>query len=358
MHSKELYYGDYLHLKQILNAQDLVSEQHGQRAHDEMFFIILHQTFELWFKEILVELESVRALFAEKAFTDGILFTIIARLTRITAVQKLLLQQLNLLETLTPSSFLEFRDFLNPSSGFQSVQFRLLQMRMGANIDDDTFAIYLKYLNAADKKRAQDERKQKSLFTYVEEWLQRLPLLKTKEFDFLAGYEAGLARYINDDEKGLCSQHLSQQHIKQHHEQINLNQGHFASLFSRATYEKSRADWPRRLNYDAVVSALFIEVYQEQPLLQMPYQLLQRLIEMDELFTDWRFQHAMMVHRMIGVKTGTIGSLGYTYLKGTIDKYCIFGDLANVATYLLPKQYIPDLPAEVVKKLGFYFNSK
>src|SRR5215510_7542034 len=97
-----LHYAGYLKLAALLAAQEPESARHGRPAHDEMLFIIVHQTYELWFKQIVHGLE------------------------RINEILKLLIQQLEVLETMTPLDFLDFRDFLFPASGFQSAQFRLI----------------------------------------------------------------------------------------------------------------------------------------------------------------------------------------------------------------------------------------
>lgn len=122
------YYADYLQLDKILNAQSLRSAEYGKPAHDEMLFIIVHQTFELWFKQILHELDSVRAMFRAERIDEKNIGVAVSRLLRITEIQKVMISQFQILETMTPLDFLEFRDLLSPASGFQSVQFRLLEI--------------------------------------------------------------------------------------------------------------------------------------------------------------------------------------------------------------------------------------
>ena len=88
----------------------------------------------------------------------------------------------------------------------------------------------------------------------------------------------------------------------------------------------------------------------------MPFMFLNTLIEIDEMFTEWRYRHALMVHRMIGAKIGTGGSSGTHYLMSTVDKHRIFTDLFNLSTYLIPRSELPQLPEELIQQLSFNFN--
>jgi len=121
----EIGYADYLSLDKILNAQDLQSVKVGREAHDEMLFIIIHQTYELWFKQILHELDRVQANFSHDPVDDWRMGQILHSLLRVNEIMKLLVNQIDVLETMTSQEFLEFRDLLTSGSGFQSLQFRL-----------------------------------------------------------------------------------------------------------------------------------------------------------------------------------------------------------------------------------------
>jgi tryptophan 2,3-dioxygenase len=112
-----------------------------------------------------------------------------------------------------------------------------------------------------------------------------------------------------------------------------------------------------RLSHRATLAALFISLYRDQPILAMPYRLIAALIDMDELFTSWRYRHALMVHRMIGTKIGTGGSSGYHYLKATADKHRVFMDLTNLSTFLIPRSALPSLPTSLRDRLGFAHNT-
>jgi tryptophan 2,3-dioxygenase len=108
----------------------------------------------------------------------------------------------------------------------------------------------------------------------------------------------------------------------------------------------------------AVQAALFITVYRDEPVLQLPFRLLTTLMDIEETLTLWRYRHALMVRRMIGVKVGTGGSSGYDYLKQTADRHQIFGDLFQLSNYLIPRSLIPPLPPAVKARMGFVYSER
>ena len=120
----QLTYGSYLRLPQLLDAQHLESDP---PAHDELLFITIHQVYELWFKQLLHEVTAAR-----DAMTDGRLWWAQHLIARVHVIERTLVQQVDVLETMTPQDFLEFRQRLAPASGFQSVQFRELEFLSGA----------------------------------------------------------------------------------------------------------------------------------------------------------------------------------------------------------------------------------
>jgi tryptophan 2,3-dioxygenase len=127
----------------------------------------------------------------------------------------------------------------------------------------------------------------------------------------------------------------------------------FAAIFEP---ESNRHAW--RLSPVAVQAALFITVYREMPAVQQPFRLLSLLMDIDEALTFWRYRHALMVERMIGRKIGTGGSSGHAYLKSTAEQHRIFGDLFQLSTFLVPRSALPELPADVKRRLGFVYASE
>jgi len=129
----EMNYIDYLRLNKILDAQFPESDNQNKPAHDEMLFIIIHQTYELWFKQLLYEVESVNQIMQKPSLNDNSpeLQTVVHRLSRCTTILKVLVHQIDIMETMTPMDFLDFRNMLRPASGFQSWQFKKLEALFG-----------------------------------------------------------------------------------------------------------------------------------------------------------------------------------------------------------------------------------
>ena len=118
-------------MDRLLSAQELESESQGHAVHDEMLFIVVHQAYELWFKQILWELDDLLRIFGKDQVDETDMGTAHARLRRIVEIETVLIQQIDVLETMTPLDFLDFRDLLFPASGFQSVQFRMVENKLG-----------------------------------------------------------------------------------------------------------------------------------------------------------------------------------------------------------------------------------
>lgn len=351
-HSKPLYYRDYLNLNSLLNAQSPESGKYGQEAHDEMLFIITHQTYELWFKQILHELLSVLKLFSASPVDEKRLHMISARLDRIIHIQHVINQQIGIIETMTPLDFLDFRNFLIPASGFQSRQFREIELRLGLghHISNVSFGRFIPEDRAYLERVAQEP----SLFDFVEAWLARTPFLESDDFSFWNSYrqavdklllsEAGIIKnnpLLNDEEK--------QQQLAEH----EATRRSFACLFDQQLFEQYRQQGRFQFSHKATLAALFIQLYRDEPLLQLPFRVLTLLIDLDEHLTHWRSSHALMAQRMLGSKIGTGGSSGHEYLKSTVTSKRIFADLFNLSTYLIPRSLLPALPESLRRNLGF-----
>src|SRR5258708_5259985 len=126
-----VYYGDYLQVDRLLSLQAPESAKHGPQVHDEMLFIIVHQAYELWFKQALHGFDRIEQDFSTNPVGDEAMARIVHSLARVHEILKLLVAQLDVLETMTPADFLDFRDYLFPASGFQSLQFRLIETQLG-----------------------------------------------------------------------------------------------------------------------------------------------------------------------------------------------------------------------------------
>lgn len=358
-----LYYADYLKLNNILTSQEPKSLEYDQKlAHDEMLFIIVHQVYELWFKQILHELDSVLDIFKQDYVDEKQVGVAVARLQRITEIQKLLIDQLRILETMTPLDFLEFRDYLIPASGFQSFQFRLIENKLGlssAHRKNFVNDAYLSRLAPEHQALIRQSEKEPSLFDLIEKWLERTPFLEFEEFSFWANYRVAVNKMLQEDRKTIENNPLlSEQEKQQQLQELAITRRNFEALFDETKHKQLIKEGKRRLSYKATQAALLINLYRDEPILQLPFRLLTTLIDIDELLTAWRQRHALMVHRMIGTKIGTGGSSGHQYLKKTAESHKIFTDLFNLSTYLIPRSALPELPMELKKNLGFYYSKK
>lgn len=357
-----LYYADYLQLDRLLASQSPKSVEYGKPAHDEMLFIIVHQAYELWFKQILHEMDAVIATFKQDYLEEKAIGIAVHRLSRITEIQKVLIEQLRILETMTPLDFLEFRDLLTPASGFQSLQFRLVENKLGLKPElrkmHDKTAYYSR-LSAPHQEIVQEAETEKSLFELIERWLERTPFLEFQGFNFWASYRAAVAQMLENDRRIVQNNAtLSAEEKKQQLLELAKTEENFAALFDEEKHRQFLRTGQRRLSYRATHAALLINLYRDEPILHLPFRLLTVLVDIDELLTTWRYRHALMVQRMIGAKIGTGGSSGYPYLRATIESHKVFGDLFNLATFLIPRSALPALPEAFEKNLGFFYNQK
>ena len=112
------------------------------------------------------------------------------------------------------------------------------------------------------------------------------------------------------------------------------------------------------MDHKALQAALFINLYRDEPIVQLPFRFLTGCIEVDELLTVWRQRHAIMVERLLGRKIGTGGSSGHDYLRRTAEQNRVFVDLFNLSTFLIPRSERPELPESLRKQLGFYFGGE
>ncbi len=361
MFSNKMNYHDYLQIEKLLSCQKLESEARGQKAHDEMLFIVVHQVYELWFKLMLTEINSIVEIFSRDSIDERLMDLIVSRLQRVVEIQKLLVDQVRIMETMTPLDFLEFRDLLIPASGFQSLQFRTLEARLGLKRENR-----LKYGQAEyDQSLKPDQRPgmeavetSASLFDLVEKWLERTPFLKMRGFDFWQTYKKTVeAALLRDLEIIQNNPVLGEEDKARNKAMLDMSLASFRSLFDEKSYNETRKTGEWRMSYQSIHAALLIQLYRDQPALQLPFRLITALQDMDEGFTTWRYRHALMAKRMLGSKVGTGGSSGYQYLKDSADKHKVFNDLFQLTTFFVPRSKLPKLPLEVEKELGFHYSN-
>lgn len=251
--SADMTYARYLQLDKILSAQTPLSQ-----THDEALFIIIHQTKELWLKQIISELHLAKGLVRKGALIEA--YKSLARVSRIQAVMTL---SWDVLATMTPSDYTSFRSVLGPSSGFQSDQFRAVEFMLGLK-DGKHLAIQ------KDRPVAQ------------------------------AALQAALdAPSLWDDANAALA----------------------ARGFSLPEHVLVR-DWTKPYTPSDEVEAAWAEVYRDTHRWWDLYQLAEKLLDVDDALATWRHRHAVTVARIIGGKPGTGGSAGVSYLESTISRRC------------------------------------
>ncbi len=354
-----IHYHSYLKLDKILEAQQLRSAELGEPAHEEMLFIIIHQAYELWFKQIIHELQSILKMFREDSVDERNIGTAVARLGRISEILKLAVQQIRIMETMTPLDFLDFRGYLFPASGFQSFQFRMVEVMLGLSEQERLTYGSGHYASVFPEEQQQvlaDIYRSGTLFDAVESWLERTPFINYGEFDFLKQYEQAVRQMIEKEQEAIkVSIYLTEKEKIMRLAMLGNTDTYFQSVLSKDAHAALKAEGKLRLSYDATVAALFINLYRDEPILHLPFRLLVNLMDIDELLTSWRQRHAQMVLRMLGRKIGTGGSSGHEYLQATAAKHHIFTDLHSVSTLLIPRSALPALPESLMKQLSFYF---
>ncbi|HEX8098018.1 MAG TPA: tryptophan 2,3-dioxygenase family protein [Pyrinomonadaceae bacterium] len=261
-----LSYNKYLRVADLIALQDCLSDP---AQHDELLFITVHQTYELWFKQVLHEIDAAVAQMNEDRAAAA------ARsLRRVAEIEKVLVAQIHILETMTPINFLTFRDELKPASGFQSMQFREIEFSSG---------------------------------------------LKSRET---------LESFRGDD--------LAYKRLARRYDAPTLGETFFALLRRRGVdapaddasleAEERKGLYGRRARAALEVLTHFEDRNEE-------FQLAEALVEHDEFFSLWRSHHVKMVERMVGSKRGTGGSEGVGYLRTTLDQK-FFPELWEARTYL------------------------
>jgi len=424
---KGVSYRDYLQLTKLLDCQSMKSASQGMPVPDEHLFIIIHQTYELWFKQIIFDVDHVRMLLNNKIVDETKTLQIVSLLERTVKILKLLADQILILETMSPLDFVEFRKYLTSASGFQSLQFRLLENKLGVQSDNR-----VKYNQQHYRQVFQDDEEieaimdsetSPSLFKLVEKWLERTPGVMSTDEDetknetplcneidglnlndelktttlsdsndvkkevensekcphknsgcknnvkinmqegehipkgFWPSYVRSVEKYLLDLEREASNPELSEDEQKQLQQEFQKTKLSFETILNDVEYNKYLKKQERRLSHNALKGALMIYFYRDMPRFSQPYQILTFLMDIDSLLQKWRYNHVMLVQRMLGSKQGTGGSSGYLYLRTTVsDRYKVFLDLFNLSTWLIPRAYIPKLSPKMVRTLSHHAN--
>jgi len=248
--SKSMSYGDYLGLDQLLGAQHPLSPDHN-----EMLFIIQHQTSELWMKLMLHELFAARACIQRSEVEPAL-----KMLARVSRIMEQLVHAWTVLSTMTPSEYTKFRQYLGSSSGFQSFQYRQIEFVLGNK-------------NAAMVAPHAHHPERKAL---VEAALEA-PSLYDEALMLMARRGFAIAP------------------------------------------ERLARDWTLPTQYDASVEAAWLKVYADPDACWDLYALAEKLVDLEDAFRQWRFRHVTTVERVIGFKRGTGGTAGVSYLRKMLE---------------------------------------
>ena len=313
-----------------------------------MHFIIVHQPFELWFKQIIRELTEVRDILAQDHVPEEHIPRAVDHLCRTTEIFRLMANQWTVLETLTPQGFLAFRDGLGTASGFESYQMREFEMLLGLANEDrlygmDPISTFRKLAENSERDavilaRLEDVASKPSLFDSILRWVSRTPIMgSTAGSD---GDDSVVEAYVDA--------HLNS-HNKLGKQAAARMSGYGASSPEKAA-DRFASSHQAAIDYlkpDGEVSRaraglLFIESYRELPLLTWPRTLIDAIVELEEAMVKWRHAHARMVERIMGRRIGTGGTSGVDYLDAT-SQYRIFKDLWAVRTILVRPDSRPEL---------------
>jgi len=356
-----LDYASYLKLPRLLSLQEPESVRRGVPAHDEMLFIIIHQAYELWFKQILFELDHIQSIFGGAIVDDAELGRAVHAAERIVKIEQLLVSQIDILETMTPMDFLEFRNLLMPASGFQSEQFRLIEIKMGLRRDtrlEFDGASFDARLPADARANIAAAEARPSLRDQVDAWLARTPFVEMGGYQFRETYEAALNKMLAQDMELLRTHpHLSETEKKTQLASLQKSRAMLDGLLDETRFAELRIQGAWTMSRRALQAALFLFLYRDEPAPHSAYRMLNALMDMDETLALWRLRHALMVSRMLGRKVGTGGSSGYDYLRATADKHRAYNDLFSIATFLIPRSALPPLPEAVRKSMRYRYEA-
>ncbi|XP_065844180.1 tryptophan 2,3-dioxygenase-like [Oscarella lobularis] len=354
----DLHYLDYLKILELIDLQKPRSD-----AHDEHLFILIHQVYELWFKQVLHEIDSIMNIMSAEPETikSSEMFLVNLRAQRIIVIQKILIDQIKVLETLTPLDFLDFRHRLSNSSGFESHQFRLIEVKLGVpnkwrKKEGSWEEIEKKFTrHPKQAKQLAEAVKKPSLLALVDRWLASTPGIDGK-FQFFKKYCQTVENNISEEEakaKEESDPKIKSEKLRRCDDKKKMHK----MLTDSEEHEQLVEEGKRRFSHKAIQGALMISLYRDEPRFQSAYQFISLLTEIDSLLMQWRHNHSLFVHRMLGDKMGT-GGTGYRYLHETVsEKYRIFLDFFNLSSYIIPRWHRPELSQEMKDHLAVHFTN-
>lgn len=343
-------YWKYLRLEELLALQTGLADEASLQP-DEFHFIIVHQVFELWFKSIIHELNVARDQLSASSVPEERIPFVVHHLRRINEVLNQAIDHFDVVETIDPQDFLDFRDKLAPASGFQSYQYREIEILLG--VEENPPPNYGRWIRDLErsanvmpeaqriKERIDDTRSCPSLLTSLRRWLYRTPIDWSYPDDQGDGAIVGafIERYIE------ASESLQKRVLEAQGSDIEARRLLVASHMENVRRFLSAESEPAQERSETMrvrAALLFIESYRELPLLAWPRALIDTVVVLEERWLLWKQRHARMVERIIGHRVGTGGTSGVSYLEPP-NEYRIFADLWQIRSILLPKTDRPEL---------------
>ena len=353
-------YWEYIRVDDLLSLQGGLKEDDADVSNDEVLFITVHQVYELWFKLVLRELASARALFRKNPVPDQTLAAAARSLRRCVTIFEVATEHWKVVETLTTRDYLAFRDQLIGASGFQSAQIRELEILLGLDDDkriacmgEESYKDQLKGPGGSSSSALEKvERRISEGPSFKEalgDWLARTPIDGSSDPAHVDRY---LSRFIEAHDRHAQNLLRAAQKRAESATDAALLEERYERDVARAAAFLRAEDVPgldeaaraRRRHIRAAL--VFIESHRELPRLSWPREILDTVVALEQAFVVWRQRHARMVERMIGRRTGTGGSGGVDYLDQTALRYRIFEDIWAVRTILLRRELVPELENE------------
>jgi tryptophan 2,3-dioxygenase len=348
-------YWDYNKVEELLSLQAGVGDE--EKSDDEVLFIVVHQVYELWFKLVLRELDSLRGLFRLNPVPDQLLSDAVRSLRRISTIFEVATHHWKVVETLTTRDFLAFRDALVGASGFQSAQLREIEILLGLEDEqrlplggEKSYKDMLRQPDGASSPALERvERRAKGGPSYrsaLYDWLARTPIDGSSEPEHVERY---IAKFLFSHEQHAREQlanagtrggrQIDPEMVRQRYERdIEA-----ARAFLTVSEPGELDDGERQRRRHIRAAIVFIESHRELPRLSWAREVLDATLALEQSMVVWRTRHARMVERVIGRRTGTGGSGGVEYLDQTALRYRIFHEIWAVRSLLLRRELVPEL---------------
>jgi len=359
-------YWEYVRIEDLLSLQGGLSGDDTTLSNDEVRFITIHQIDELWFKLVLRELASTRDVFRSSSVPETSLSTVVTSLKRVSIIFQLAGRHFRLMETMRTQDYLKFRDKLSPASGFQSAQFREIEILLGLEDDERIpFGMERDYTasmttageeSAAMKRVRMRQADKPTLKDAVYTWLYRTPIHGSspdqegdeevvREFieEFLGCHEKTMQDLIRTSLQAQALTDADEERLRKRYSQ------ELESARNYLTADEAEGADEQRYLQRMRAAILFIDSNRQLPLLSWPSEIVDSLIEVEQAFLVFRQRHARMVERVIGRRVGTGGSDGVEYLDRTALAYRVFKEIWAARTLLLEPALSP-----TVKNPDFY----